>query len=227
MSLSGIISQDITQQIDLPTTTTSAREASVFKAYQNDPWLHGTAQNVIDQKMLEVDRDLLFQILMIENVSKSKQTQYDDLKAKIDPKNQKVDRLKDSNVKGPKRYQMVTQVNMEDDNLSQRNNNVLNDKSVFKLAIQSKAGDIFFAVNTTPLPWSSCMLGSKITIKPGTIFNRGMFILKESNVTFLGGINRTWNENKDYKMCDYFEAKLDQYKSTINNNTRKRRAPAT
>ncbi|KOG96282.1 Rmi1p [Saccharomyces eubayanus] len=242
MSFSSILSQDITDDISAPANSAvlGSREQLIFKAYQNEPWLAGIAQNLIlDEKLVVVDRELLFQVLMVENISKSKLTQIDDIKTKLDPKKQKVDRLRSgAQVHDAKKYEVITQVDMEDEgnlndndgaNYKNNNNNNNNDntaksKSVFKLTLQSKSGDIFFAVNSTPIPWNSCMLGSKIVILPGTVFNRGVFVMKDSQVIFLGGINRVWNENKDQKFCDYLESKLQRDKQFVNGASKKRKA---
>ncbi|CAI4036847.1 hypothetical protein SMKI_16G1450 [Saccharomyces mikatae IFO 1815] len=243
MSFSSILSQDITEDITPPanSSTLGSREQLVFRAYQNEPWLSGIALNLIlDKKHIVVDRELLFQVLMVENITKSKLTQIDDIRTKLDPKKQKVDRLRSGQQgTGAKRYEVITQVNMEDDgnvtenngpndynNYKDYNNNesAAKNKAVFKLTLQSKSGDVFFAINSTAIPWSSCMLGSKIVILPGTVFNRGVFILKDSQVIFLGGINRVWNENRDEKFCDYLESKLQRDKQFVNGGPKKRKA---
>lgn len=239
MSFSSILSQDITDDITAPANaaTLGSREQLIFKAYQNEPWLAGIAQNLIlDEKLVVVDRELLFQVLMVENISKSKLTQIDDIKTKLDPKNQKVDRLRSGpQVHDAKKYEVITQVDMEDEGSpndtdranyksSNNNDNTAKSKSVFKLTLQSKSGDIFFAINSTPIPWNSCMLGSKIVILPGTVFNRGVFIIKDPQVIFLGGINRVWNENRDQKFCDYLESKLQRDKQLVHGGPKKRKA---
>lgn len=92
MSFSSILSQDITDDITPPaySATLGSREQIVFRAYQNEPWLAGTASNLIlDKKLVIVDRELLFQVLMVENITKSKLTQIDDIKTKLDRKNRK------------------------------------------------------------------------------------------------------------------------------------------
>ncbi|CCD25139.1 Rmi1p NDAI_0E03220 [Naumovozyma dairenensis CBS 421] len=255
MSLpTSIISQDITGTFDLPTNISSlgSREQLIIRAYQNEPWFPNESTTaILEKKLCKVNRELLFQILMVENISKSKLAQVDDIKVKLDPKNQKVDRLRSGQLKAPPTYKVVTQVDVDaDDNIDRtgidniastnnynnnnNNNNNSNNsttKAVFKLTLQSKNGDIFFAINSTPLPWISCMLGSKIVIKPGTIFNKGVFIISDTKVVFLGGINRVWNENRDHKMSAYLEAKLDREKETSKGNKqqnkRKRKAPGS
>ncbi|EGA60320.1 Rmi1p [Saccharomyces cerevisiae FostersO] len=159
MSFSSILSQDITDDITPPaySATLGSREQIVFRAYQNEPWLAGTASNLIlDKKLVIVDRELLFQVLMVENITKSKLTQIDDIKTKLDPKKQKVDRLRSgAQGNGAKKYEVITQVDMEDDgnvadnncakeNNSNNNSSAAKNKAVFKLTLQSKSGDVFF-----------------------------------------------------------------------------------
>lgn len=203
--MSQIISQDITQPInvsDFEHPGVSSRDSAVIGAYRNGPWLPGTA--AIDQKFCAVDRDLLFQVLMVENISKSKLGQIDDIKTKLDPKYQKSDRLSSG-----KEKVVINQVNVENEEMSVDDNAQSSKKTVFKLTIQDKNGAIYYAMNTTNLPWLAvCMLGSKLIISRGTHFTRGVFLLNNSNCTFLGGVNQAWNENREAKLQEYLEAKL-------------------
>ena len=61
-----------------------------------------------------------------------------------------------------KKYEVITQVDMEDDgnvadnncakeNNSNNNSSAAKNKAVFKLTLQSKSGDVFFAINSTPI----------------------------------------------------------------------------
>lgn len=212
--MSLIIAQDITQPNDLSNIdrfNINSRDSLVLKSYESEPWLSQNSSSVVDQKLCVVDRDLLFQILMVENISRSKLNQIDDIKAKLDPKYQKVDRLKTG-----KEKIVINQVNLDNENIdtdSNGNGNFIQspNKVVFKLTLQDKSGAIFYAINSTHLPWFNvCMLGSKIVIKTGTQFCRGVFILKDSCCVFLGGINRIWNENRESKLCNYLDAKLQR-----------------
>ncbi|CCE62339.1 hypothetical protein TPHA_0C01830 [Tetrapisispora phaffii CBS 4417] len=244
MSIASIISQDITKvtNITFNKTGLNAREQLIINAFENEAWLNNLpdkTNKVVEQKCIKVDRDLLFQVLMVEQISISKTAQIDDYNIKLDPKNQKVDRLRANGTaisNDVSKYKVITQLDMEDsDNFSNGannntnlSNNSLNNRknTVYKITLQAKSGDIFFAINTSPLAWVSCMLGSKLIIKAGTLFNRGVFVLQESSVVFLGGINRQWNDNKETKLCAYLKAKLDQeHKANINlKGSRKRKA---
>lgn len=211
--MSSIIAQDITsipQYSDASTSSLSGRDLIVAKALANEPWHPDeTSATLVNQKLCRVDRDLLFQVLMVENTSKSKLSQVDELNTKLDPKSQKVDRLKTGKDKV-----VINQVNVDSEEAptdvdNQANRSMAQSKAVFKLMLQDRSGSLFYAINSTPLPWlNACMLGSKILIKQGTLFNRGVFILQESHVMFLGGINRAWNENREAKLCEYLEVKL-------------------
>lgn len=212
---------DITQALDLPPTeSVNDRTKQMFEAYRNPAWPN---HQTVDQSMAKVSNALLFQIVMVENISKSKLSQLDDIKAKIDPKSQKADRLNTS--KNGTRGQQSTGNNrfiavmdMESDRPADANNSSNSfEKTVFKLTLQDKAGSLFYAINLSPLYFlkndgSACMLGSKIILLPGAIFNRGVFLLTESTVLFMGGMVKQWNDGRDRKMCQYLEAKLERDK---------------
>ncbi|CCE90290.1 Rmi1p TDEL_0B01610 [Torulaspora delbrueckii] len=219
--MSLIISQDITQPINVSTlerTAASSRDSAVTSAYRNDPWLRGSA--AIDQKFCQVDRDLLFQILMIENISKSKLSQIDDIKTRLDPKQQKSDRLSSGREKV-----VINQVDVENEETNLDQTIQSSKRNVFKLTIQDKTGAIYYAMNSTNLPWLAvCMLGSKLIINRGTNFVRGVFLLNESNCTFLGGVNQLWNENREAKVQEYLEAKLHRENGSPNSGHRKKRS---
>ncbi|KAL3230138.1 RecQ-mediated genome instability protein 1 [Nakaseomyces bracarensis] len=213
MSLADILPNDITKisYVGL-TAARGTREETVFNALKNEPWLDSIdATEILDRKMVIVDRDMLFQVMMIENVSKSKLSQVDDMKTNLDPKNQRVDRLKTSNIPS-KSYKVINEVNIDDgqDANTDMTNNFAAQKTVYKLAIQSRSGKIFFAINLKPINWASSALGAKIIIRKGAIFNRGMFLLNENDVMFLGGMIRSWNEDKDFKVMDYLENKAKE-----------------
>lgn len=206
--MSSILAQDITQPIDVSSLQglgTSSRDSALISAYSNDPWLPGTP--VIDQKFCVVDREILFQILMVENISKSKLSQIDDMKIRLDPKHQKSDRLST----GRDKKVVINQVNVEAEEPNVEDFCFSSKKDVFKLTLQDKTGAIFFAVTLVSLPWLAVYnLGSKLIINRGTNFVRGVFQLNESNCTFLGGVNPIWNENREIKLQEYLEAKLQR-----------------
>lgn len=222
--MSVVIFQDISQ-IASPLeignrSSLSSRDIAIVKAFENEPWNAGSPA-LVDQKFSRTDRDLLFQILMVENTSRSKLNQIDDIKTKLDPNLQRVDRLKTSKDKV-----VVNQVDMDDDEPRAEDvPNTIQTKAVFRFVLQDRKGSLFYATNSTPLPWLQvCMLGSKVIIKRGSIFNRGVFILQEPNVLFLGGINRAWNENRDGKLCEYLESKLQRDAEDVKlNGTKKRK----
>lgn len=224
-TMSTIIFQDISQvpsplQINDRSTLTG-RDLAILEAFENEPWNSGPPP-LVDQKLSRLDRDLLFQILMVENTSKSKLNQVDDIRAKLDPTLQRVDRLKTTRDRV-----VINQVDIDSDEPTSENasTNALNQsRAVFRLVLQDRKGSLFYAINSSPLSWLQvCMLGSKVIIKKGSIFNRGVFILQEPNVLFLGGINRAWNENRDGKLCEYLEAKLQRDAEDMKLNGSKKR----
>ena len=169
---------------------------------------------------------------MVENISKPKLSQLDDLKVRINPKNQRIDRLSTSRqapsgTKPASKNQLIVAVDVEADSSANLMQNSV-EKSVFKLTLQDKSGAMYFAVNLCPLNFlkndgSSCILGSKAVILPGAIFNRGMFLLQENTVTFMGGIIKSWNDGRDYKLVDYLESELERQGTTP--LSRKRQVP--
>ncbi|AQZ13548.1 RMI1 (YPL024W) [Zygosaccharomyces parabailii] len=226
--MSFIIAQDITtipSPLEINRSSLNGRDLIVTRAFENEPWHSGeSAASLVEQKLCQVDRDLLYQILMVENTSKSKLSQIDDMNTKLDPRSQKVDRIKTG-----KEKVVINQVNVDSDESptdgeSQTNRSQAQSRVVFKLVLQDRNGSLFYAINSTPLPWlHACMLGSKIVVRQGAYFNRGVFILREACVMFLGGINRVWNENRDAKLCEYLEAKLqkDNGQKTTHNNKKR------
>ncbi|KAG0658812.1 hypothetical protein C6P45_002064 [Maudiozyma exigua] len=204
-----------------PTRKEVGLNKDIYDSFDNEPWLHNSSQDITQLKMMKVDRDLLFQIIMIEDISKSKQSQFDELSTRIDPKNQRVDTLRNS--KGPKKFDIVTQVDLDNDNDTPTNNNNAlgsgsNKKTVYKMTIQSKRSDIFSAITTFPFDTKGCYWGSKIIIKKGTIFNRGVFYLKEENIVKCFGRIQNWMENQELKMHFYLEEKLKRDNETNSSN---------
>ncbi|GAV51559.1 hypothetical protein ZYGR_0AF00300 [Zygosaccharomyces rouxii] len=224
--MSTIIFQDISQvpsplQID-DRSTLSSRDLTILEAFENEPWNLGPPA-LVDQKFARLDRDLLFQIVMVENTSKSKLNQVDDIRAKLDPTLQRVDRLKTTRDRV-----VINQVDIDKDEPTSESAGTTasnQSRAVFKLVLQDRRGSLFYAINSSALPWLQvCMLGSKVIVKRGSIFNRGVFVLQEPNVLFLGGINRAWNENRDGKLCEYLESKLQRDAEDVKlNGTRKRK----
>ncbi|CCK67925.1 Rmi1p KNAG_0A02360 [Huiozyma naganishii CBS 8797] len=212
--------QDITA--DCSTCAASGdRELSAVRAWRNEPWVPTQGKRV-------VDRELLFQILLVENVSKPKQAQLDAIRAKLDPRNQRVDTLRGGST--PRRQAVVTQVDLDNDDVGRgapalgtaagANNN----KSVFKFTLQDKSGAVFFGINRTPLlHHNSWILGAKLILKPGTIVNNDVFLFQKEQAVFLGGIDRVWNENNDLKMRDYLEYKLNRDNCSAAGNKKKRK----
>lgn len=229
--MSSIISQDITSEIELPSQKDdlSQRDLMLLNAYESAPW---NESDISDKSITTVDRDLLFQILMVENISRSKQSQLDDINTKLDPKTQRVDRLNASKVNLKRQKpEFISQVDLdrEDSSSLSSSNNTLtsNEKDMFRFTIQGRNGLVFFAINTFQIKWWNCALGAKIIIKKGAVFNKNIFILRNNtNVVFLGGINRIWNENRTLKLKDYLIAKLnrDRTNATTTSSLRKRKA---
>lgn len=218
--MSQIISQDITQPIHISQIDGSrltSRDSLVLRAFRNDVWLPNTT--AAEQKHCLVSRELLFQILMVEDISKSKLSQIEDITTRLNPKYQRIDRLSSG-----KEKVVINQVNVETEETNIEASSQSSKKTVYRLTLQDKSGAILYALNTTNLPWLSvCMLGSKLIINKGTQFIRGVFLLNDANCIFLGGVNQTWNENRELKLQDYLEAKLQRDSEARGSSTSKKR----
>ncbi|SCU85183.1 LADA_0D06128g1_1 [Lachancea dasiensis] len=207
----------------------------MYEALANPVW---SPANVAEQKLATVQKPLLFQVCMVENVGRSKLSQLEDLSHRMDPKTQRTDRLSTSkkglasedgsgNAKTMSNRQLITSVDVDTDSPTYLVPQT-GEKSIYKLTLQDKSGAMYFAINLSPMNFlkndgSSCILGSKIVVLPGTIFNRGMFMLRDSSLKFMGGMIQSWNRGRDYKLCEYLAAQLES--RTGLTATRKRKTP--
>lgn len=231
----NLLIADITQPVNISPSNSSTNERVklMTDAYNNPVW---SDRDIGDQKMVKVQEPLLFQVCMVENIWRSKLSQLDDLKVRIDPRNQRIDRLSTSK-KAPNAAQagrtsgnqLITAMDVDSDvpaDLTQS----APDKSMFKLTLQDKSGAMYFAINLSPLNFlkndgNSCILGSKAVILPGAVFNRGAFLLRDNNVVFMGGIIKQWNDGRDYKLIEYLESELQS--QGLSAQSRKRKTPAS
>ncbi|SCV03046.1 LAMI_0H05050g1_1 [Lachancea mirantina] len=213
---------------------TNERSKLMWKAYNNETW---SIKNLGDQKMIRTENPILYQICMVENISRSKLNLIDDLKVRIDPRTQRVDRLNSTKHGDARDYakkknssedtSLITAMDVESDMppLEGNDGNGAN-KTVYKLTLQDKSGAMFYAMNLKPMSMlkndgAACMLGAKLVILPGAFFNRGVFLLDDKTATFMGGVVKKWNDGRDNKTCEYLEARLaDQ----VSPGVRKRRA---
>ncbi|GMM57641.1 Rmi1 protein [Maudiozyma humilis] len=208
-SFSPLLMQDITQ-VD-PQSIAQQRgntpaETAMLAAFANAPWLAddpAAARDPTTVKLCRADRDLLFQVLMVENVSRAKQAQLESLRAKIDPRHHRVDTLRQS--KAPRTFDMVSHIDMDGEDTA---SDASPRTDVFKLTLQTRSGDIFFAINTEPLGWGSCRWGAKIVVRKGAIFSRGVFCLTPANTVMCSGSMPAWNVGHEHRMVMYLEGKL-------------------
>ncbi|SCU88319.1 LAFA_0E11980g1_1 [Lachancea sp. 'fantastica'] len=222
---SGILTADITQGPFpvAPNAAQNERTRLINDALSSDAW---SSQCIEEQRLVTVQQPLLFQVCMIENIGRPKAGQLDVLRSRIDPRTQRVDRVSTSTDR-----HLVTAVDVDTDapvDLQSQGTG----RSTFKLTLQDKTGAMYFAINMSPLNFlkndgSSCVLGSKLVVLPGTIFSRGVFLLRDSTVTFMGGMIQTWNRGRDQKMCAYLEAHLEASDRVETGPSRKRKNPAT
>ncbi|KAH3902130.1 Rmi1p SCDLUD_001943 [Saccharomycodes ludwigii] len=245
-SQQATLSVDITSNFTIPSTYKNERETQFFETYKAPSFsvsLFSTTNNnnnsnVLDAQMKIIDEPYLFQIILIEDINKPLLQQFDDLSTEIDPKKQKVDRISTSSNPNnkEKKNNLVTSINVDVDVDNNNNNNHsdsdINNK-IYKLTIQDKSGKMYFAFNIDYIPFCKNMLnpllspkprllGTKIIILPGAIFNRGVFILNNANVKFLGGAIKEWNHNIEGKMIYYWKAKLQQLHEQQLNSKKKK-----
>ncbi|CDO93812.1 unnamed protein product [Kluyveromyces dobzhanskii CBS 2104] len=212
--------------VDITTVTSVSEDPDslIVKAFHSETW---STEDVFQQRLRPVDRPLLFQVCMIENISRSKLAQVDELQVVIDPRRQKVDRISTSR----DRQQLISEVNVEDDGDEQ--NGVANTDSsytnnkdagnlnqhVYRLILQDRNGNLFYAINLDSIPaLKTCFLGSKLILLPGSRFNRGMFTFTNSTVKLMYGLIQQWNDGKLQKVTDYLQHELKAQNPTLNAN---------
>lgn len=207
-------------------------------AFRNETW---PSNDLFNQKLKVVERPILFQICMIENISRSKLSQIEEYQVLSDPKKQKVDRLRTSR----ERQELISEVRMDDEddegvmvNAEQINSTAPKgggsgpagdvgnvDQHVYKLILQDRLGNMFFAINLDSIPGlKTCMLGSKIILLPGSRFSRGMFTFTNKTVKLMYGLISTWNEQRLQKLTAYLENELALHKSMVNDVGKRQRS---
>lgn len=217
------------RKADITTVTRVLEDPNslLVQAFNSEPW---PAKDVFEQKLKILDRPLLFQVCMIDNVSRSKLTQVDELQVMIDPRRQKVDRLSTSR----DRQELISEVNIDedDDNNGVTSSNANNNQTtsaaketgnlnqhVYKLTLQDKNGNLFYAINLESIPGlKTCFFGSKLILLPGAVFNRGMFTFTNSTVKLMYGLIQQWNEGKLQKVSDYLQNELNAQNPILNAN---------
>lgn len=205
MSNEGFLSSDIVQ-VDPAVIEASVHgfNSDIFReAYLSPSWSN---VKVEDQCCIIVDRKLLFQICMIEDISRSKLSQVDEFEARLNPRKQMVDRI------GSTKRKLISAIDVYSDESTVPSNeygSTNNGNIIYKLTLQDKSGNMFFAINTEPIPaLRTSMLGAKLVILPGAVFHRGVFMFTNSTHRTLFGLIPSWNVDKDLKILSYLEQKL-------------------
>lgn len=216
--MASLLAKDITEADLNIESGTSVRDIQIFEALKN-PTIRGLfpgrdTKEIVNHKLTHA---ILFQIIMVQPISKSKLALVDELRRLNDPKSARVDRLQNS---------LVNEVNM-DDNPPQAMQPTNSKQGVYKFALQDHLGDVFYATNRTALSWNNFILGSKVILKEGTLFNRGMFLMDHDKTVFLGGILQQWNQAKNEKTLEFLQTKLDADRNSMSSSStsRKRKQP--
>ncbi|AET37630.1 Rmi1p Ecym_1401 [Eremothecium cymbalariae DBVPG len=230
MTGTGILSSDITDD-GIGWFGQGVTGSLLREAYDNEPW---DSVKVQEQRCKAVDRKLLFQICMVENVTKSKLAQVDEYGVRLNPRKQMVDRMGSA-----KHQDLVTSVDVDadDDNNGDRGTGMKSNGDggcsplatanesyhVYKLTVQDKTGQLFYLMNLEPIAaFKAAMLGGKLIVLPGGIFNRGVFLVTNSTVQMIFGLIPSWNSNREQKLCAYLEYKLEEEREMQSTPGRKR-----
>ncbi|AMD22713.1 HHL057Wp [Eremothecium sinecaudum] len=216
MSGGGFLSTDITHlDHKLLELLPQAPNGHLFReAYLSSPWPN---VKVEEQRCKIVERKLLFQVCMVEDISRSKLSQIDEFQMRLNPRKRMVDRVNYS------KREVVTAIDVDTDE-PQVKDSCSDVNRVYKLTLQDKIGQLFYAINIEHIATlKTCMLGAKVIVLPGTVFNRGMFMLTNANLRTLFGLIPSWNADKDRKICTYLESKLDDDREVLNGANGKRK----
>ncbi|AGO10644.1 AaceriAFR458Cp [[Ashbya] aceris (nom. inval.)] len=209
-----ILSADITQltedQVNAGTDGTVG--TLLREAYQSAAW--GAAGRE-QQRCQVVDRKLLFQVCMVENVSRSRLAQVDEYHVRLAPRKQMVDRVGAGK-------ELVRDVDVDKDG-DQPATDERQAPAVYKLTLQDKSGNLFYAMNVETIgALKTVMLGAKLVILPGAVFNRGVFLLTASTARLLFGLIPSWNGDKEHKVCAYLEHLLEDERTATGSGKRKK-----
>lgn len=172
-----------------------------------------------DPDVAHVERDTLFQIVFLENVSHSIQDQYDELMSSYDVEGVGADRLKYT------RQRVVRQINVEGDEQGnpqeqevKQGNTINNSNATFKLTLQDTSGNVAYGIELGKLSFLSgknfssgfpIQLGTKLLVKAGTKLFKGVLLLNQDNVEFLGGLVPEWNQDLQQKHMTYLKKRIE------------------
>ncbi|CUM66848.1 uncharacterized protein PRCAT00004532001 [Priceomyces carsonii] len=163
------------------------------------------AEEYLLTKMAYLDNLVLFNIIQITNISKSKLNQLDEWKSYEDPNKASVDRIKSRSG-----TRLVREVKMDEveDSLFQPT------KDIYKLMLRDKAGNYCYAyefndvlsflrekrpTTNTPL---NIPLGGRLVVDKGTSILNGVLLLKRNQCHYLG------TDESDRQLIDTLNSNL-------------------
>lgn len=136
---------------------------------------------------------VLFNIVHIENISKSKLNQIEDWKEYYDPNRVSVDRLKNTN-------QKIIREIKDDDNEFTESRNINNNNVIYKLLLRDRGDNFAYAYEQEPLGFLrhgspqaqntntplAIQLGGRLLVKQGATVQRGVIFLTHNSCNYLG-----------------------------------------
>lgn len=150
-----------------------------------------------DSATKSVSHDVVFQILDITDITRSKLSVLEELEQFENPEDGYVDR---QNKTVKKKLTVITSVNL-DNNLPPPTT-YPSRSSVYKIILQDSSGNMVYAIEKEPLSFLNSgnsflvpvSLGSKVIVKKNSVLQRGVLMLANRDLEFLGGKIDLWNQ---------------------------------
>ncbi|CAK9439334.1 uncharacterized protein LODBEIA_P35060 [Lodderomyces beijingensis] len=168
--------------------------------------------NYADTPSAPLGHAVLFHVMWVENISRSRLNQLDEWREHVDPNNASADRLKKNKV--------IREVNMDDQDSSGPPEGSC---IVYKLLLRDNANNFTYAYEQEPLPFlrrettgtpMPIKLGGRILVKQGTQILRGALLLNHKNCEYKGihpgdgGLVATLNEGVAARAIDLLSSSM-------------------
>jgi hypothetical protein len=182
---------DITKQPNFPATSIGQRAQRAYRSFTPDG-------------------ETLFQIIALQNCSKSLVDQLDELLCHEDVEGVGADRLRFGN-------RLVRQMNVEEDEPTPVTT-INNATSLFKLTLQDCDGRYIYAIEQEKLAFLTSKnirtgfpisLGAKLLVKDAEVVSECL-LLKSQNVEYLGGVVPEWNADLAKRHASFLRSELDK-----------------
>ncbi|KAI3406115.2 hypothetical protein KGF56_000956 [Candida oxycetoniae] len=140
------------------------------------------ASNYADVESAPLNNTVIFHILRVESISKSKLNQLDEWKELVDPNNASVDRIK--------KNRMIREVNMD---VELNTASPTSSTTVYKLLLRDGSGNFVYAYEQEPLRFlrsentgtpMPIKLGGRLVVKKGAQISRGVLLLNHKNCEY-------------------------------------------